>query len=103
MGYFRLWIDTERLYIFNFLKLDSNEFQEDRIYLSLYRTLIYFNSIFSEYMYKDFDANFLHNFIRQCFILLQELGNVSTTETNDLISNIFLLLNNVKKREKYLI
>ena len=98
MGFFRLWIDTERLYIFNFLKLDSNEFQEDRIYLSLYRTLIFFNSIFSEYMYKDFDSAFLSQFVRQCDLLLRELGNVSTTETNDLISNIFILLNNVKKR-----
>lgn len=24
MGFFRLWIDTERLYLLNFLKLDSN-------------------------------------------------------------------------------
>lgn len=24
LGFFRLWIDAERLYLFNFLKLDSN-------------------------------------------------------------------------------
>ena len=47
MGYFRLWIDTERLYLVNFLKLDSIEFQDDRIYMTLYRTLIFLNHLFT--------------------------------------------------------
>lgn len=64
LGFFRLWIDTERLYLFNFLKLDSNEFQEDRIYLSLYRILTFFNTLFTEYIYKDFDSGFLNEFIK---------------------------------------
>lgn len=71
MGFFRLWIDTERLYLMNFLKLDSIEFQEDRIYMATYRTLVFFNNLFSEYMFKDFDLNFLNNFVKTCISMFQ--------------------------------
>lgn len=47
MGHFRLWIDLERLYLFNFLKLDRMEFMDDRIYMALYRTMLFLNTLFS--------------------------------------------------------
>lgn len=103
MGFFRLWIDTERLYLLNFLKLDSIEFQEDRIYMTTYRTLVFFNSLFSEYMFKDFDLNFLNNFVKKCISMLQNMLSTSTNDTGEIINNIIALLNNIKKREKFLI
>ncbi len=103
MGFFRLWIDTERLYLLNFLKLDSIEFQEDRIYMSTFRTLVFFNNLFSEYMFKDFDLNFLNNFIKTCISMLQKMHVTSTNDTGEIINYIITLLNNIKKREKFLI
>lgn len=103
MGFFRLWIDAERLYLLNFLKLDSNEFQEDRIYMSLYRTLIFLNHLFSEYMYKDFELNFLNSFIRQAIAQLQKMSPISTNETSEVIEDIIELLKNIKKKEKVLV
>jgi hypothetical protein len=103
MGFFRLWIDAERLYLLNFLKLDSNEFQEDRIYMSFYRALIFLNHLFSEYMYKDFELNFLNSFIRQAIAQLQKMSPISTNETREVIEHIIQLLKNIKKKEKVLV
>ena len=71
--------------------------------MSTYRTLIFFNSLFSEYMFKDFDINFLKNFIKNCTVLLQKMQVTSTNETNEIIEYIILLLSNIKKREKHLV
>lgn len=71
--------------------------------MSTFRILIFFNSLFSEYMFKDFDLNFLNNFIKNCTSMLQRMQITSTNETNDIINYIISLLSNIKKREKFLI
>lgn len=71
--------------------------------MCLYRVLVFFNHLFSEYLFKDFDPAFLNNFIRQCTGVLQRLELVSTNESNELIRHVIALLANVKKREKFLV
>ena len=71
--------------------------------MCLYRVLVFFNNLFSEYLFKDFDPAFLNNFIRQCTGVLQRLELVSTNESNELLRHVIALLANVKKREKFLV
>lgn len=71
--------------------------------MSTYRILIFFNSLFSEYMFKDFDITFLNNFIKNCTSMLQNMQLVSTNDTGEIINYIISLLANIKKREKFLI
>ncbi len=78
MGFFRLWIDTERMYLLNFLKLDSNEFQDDRIFMTLFRTILFFHNLFKEYLYNDFDSTFLNQFISSSLKQLRALSEVCT-------------------------
>lgn len=78
MGFFRLWIDTERMYLLNFLKLDSNEFQDDRIFMTLFRTILFFHNLFKEYLYNDFDTTFLNQFISSSLKQLRALSEVCT-------------------------
>lgn len=58
-GSFRMWIDLEKLYLLSFLKMDRMEFQEDRIYFSLYRTMFFMFDLLSEYEVTDFKKEFL--------------------------------------------
>ena len=58
-GTFRLWIDLERLYLFFFLKIDRIEFQEDRIFMTLMRTLMFLKAFFTIHKPKDFFDNYL--------------------------------------------
>lgn len=103
MGFFRLWIDTERLYLLNFLKLDSNEFQENRIFMSLFRTLLFLNNLFNEYMTSDFDPQFLRHFISKSVAHLQELNTYVTKEPSIIIEAIISLFENLEKKERILI
>ena len=103
MGFFRLWIDTERLYLLNFLKLDSNEFQENRIFMSLFRTLLFLNNLFNEYMTTDFDPQFLRHFISKSKVHLQELSVYVTTEATIIIDAILSLFVNLERKERILI
>lgn len=103
MGFFRLWIDTERLYLLNFLKLDSNEFQENRIFMSLFRTLLFLNNLFNEYMTTDFDPQFLRHFISKSKAYLQELSVYVTTEATIIIDAILSLFVNLERKERILI
>ena len=54
-----MWIDLEKLYLLSFLKMDRMEFQEDRIYFSLYRTMFFMFDLLSEYEVTDFKKEFL--------------------------------------------
>lgn len=103
MGYFRLWIDTERLYLLNFLKLDSNEFQDDRIFMALFRTLVFLDNLFNKYLPTEFDPGFLKTFISRSLHELRVLADLTTNETADIIAAILALLNNLSRRDKILI
>ena len=71
--------------------------------MSLYRTLIFFNSLFNEYMFNDFEYNFLANFIRLSTSQLNQLISICTNDSAELITAIITLLANVKKKEKILV
>lgn len=103
MGCFRLWIDTERLYLLNFLKLDSTEFQEDRIFMALFRTLLFMDNLFNDYHPNDFDATFLQNFLNSCLGQLELLAQLTTKETAQIIGAVVALLVNLKNKKKILI
>ena len=71
--------------------------------MCLYRTLIVFNSLFTQYMFNDFQFNFLNNFIRQSIAQLTNISLISTNDTAELINAIISLLHNIKKKDKILV
>jgi hypothetical protein len=104
MGFFRLWIDTERLYLLNFLKLDSNEFQEDRIFMCLFRTLLFLETLFNNYTPADFTPAFLTHFLRSSIDQIHSINEISTNnDTNEIIEALLTLLRNMEKKERVLI
>lgn len=71
--------------------------------MSLFRTLIFQNYLFNEYIYSDFDSTFLNSFIASSISHLTAICEVSTIDTADLVSTIIVLLRNLSKHEKILI
>jgi hypothetical protein len=59
IGSFRMWIDLERLYLLSFLKMDSIEFQKDRIYFALFRMMNFLVELLMEYPMGDFKFEYL--------------------------------------------
>ena len=103
MGHFRLWIDLERLYLFNFLKLDRMEFMDDRIYMALYRTMLFFHTLFSEYDYEDFHAEFIKNFCAKSAQLIEEMSEFLSKATKPLAESIKTVLKNFSSKSASLI
>jgi len=71
--------------------------------MSLFRTLLFLNNLFNEYMTSDFDPQFLRHFISKSVAHLQELNTYVTKEPSIIIEAIISLFENLEKKERILI
>ena len=71
--------------------------------MCLFRTLLFLNTLFNEYVTSDFDPDFLRRFIANSINQLEKMKAVSLNETSQLIQAIIQLFRNLKKKERVLI
>lgn len=66
--------------------------------MSLYRTLIFFNSLFTRYFLKDFDQQFLNDFIDRAKVLLDEVAFENSKEIVCLVDLIKKMFDKYRKK-----
>ena len=71
--------------------------------MCFFRTLIFFNTLFNEYMTSDFDPDFLRQFISKSISQMERMKAMSISETSRIVQAIIQLLINLEKKERVLI